>query len=733
MKTLLLVVVGAGLCAWSSRVTAQAWVQTNGPYGGNIRYCAADSEGTAFAVSYPEFGPIALYRSTNAGAAWTPVDIVAPATFAGPVFCAGGGVVLAGAADAIHQPSIARSSDNGVTWTFVSNTILPSAFAADSVGGFYCTSSASFGQTGIFRSTDRGVHWTSISSDISILSLTSVACWKNGVILVGSDYSTANSGAVFRSTDNGVHWDEALSNAGGTVAALCTTDSGTILAGTMGGGIFRSTDDGDSWSSVNEGLQRPMVNCLVVSRSEVVFAGTSDRIFQSTNDGMTWNPSNSGVAHFIIQSIATEPQGLLLAGTGMTVYRSTDSGGSWNESATGIAGTSCTAITANLAGTVIVGTSSAGGVFRSTDRGETWISAASGDLVNKRVRCVGSGQSASLFVGTTADSGGVAMYRSTDQGMTWEPVGPHIPGLSAVCFANGPGGEILFGTSSGDSAQGLYRSTDNGGTWQALHTGLSNVLFEALAITPAGTIYAGSYGDVIVSTDSGTTWSDMSNGLAYAPVNWLASDSSGTVIAAQNQFGAYFLSGGQWLLRDRGVSAYDEGSMLCVIFDSAGNEYAGSEGHGVYTGRGIWAPMNAGLTDSTVFALCAGPGNVLYAATGSSGVFRYGKDTATSIDRIQTSSPTDFRLEQNYPNPFNPSTSIRYTVAGDREQGTGNSDVRLVVYDMLGREVAVLVNGPEAQGSHEVSFDGRKLSSGVYLYRLTAGSSTAVRKMVLVK
>ncbi len=88
------------------------------------------------------------------------------------------------------------------------------------------------------------------------------------------------------------------------------------------------------------------------------------------------------------------------------------------------------------------------------------------------------------------------------------------------------------------------------------------------------------------------------------------------------------------------------------------------------------------------------------------------------------SSPEGFALEQNYPNPFNPTTGIRF-------QTSGISPVRLAVYDILGREVAVLVNGRVAAGTHEVRFDASKLSSGVYFYRLTAGGYTATKAMVL--
>jgi hypothetical protein len=95
--------------------------------------------------------------------------------------------------------------------------------------------------------------------------------------------------------------------------------------------------------------------------------------------------------------------------------------------------------------------------------------------------------------------------------------------------------------------------------------------------------------------------------------------------------------------------------------------------------------------------------------------------------------PLATKLEQNYPNPFNPSTVIKYTVGGTRDSGLGVSDISLVVYDVLGRSVATLVNERKLPGTYEVTFDGSALSSGVYFCRLAAGSYAEVRKMALVK
>ena len=88
--------------------------------------------------------------------------------------------------------------------------------------------------------------------------------------------------------------------------------------------------------------------------------------------------------------------------------------------------------------------------------------------------------------------------------------------------------------------------------------------------------------------------------------------------------------------------------------------------------------------------------------------------------------PGAFALRQNYPNPFNPVTTLEYTVPS-----TGR--VSLEVYDMLGRTVAVLVNAEQTVGTYTVRFDASNLASGLYLYRLTAGSKVQVKKMMLLK
>ncbi len=98
----------------------------------------------------------------------------------------------------------------------------------------------------------------------------------------------------------------------------------------------------------------------------------------------------------------------------------------------------------------------------------------------------------------------------------------------------------------------------------------------------------------------------------------------------------------------------------------------------------------------------------------------------TGIERVNDLVPGTYALGQNYPNPFNPSTTINFALPQ-------TSNVVLKVYDVLGSEVATLLNGEKAAGNYEVSFDASKLASGLYIYTLNTGNFTASKKMMLIK
>jgi hypothetical protein len=141
-----------------------------------------------------------------------------------------------------------------------------------------------------------------------------------------------------------------------------------------------------------------------------------------------------------------------------------------------------------------------------------------------------------------------------------------------------------------------------------------------------------------------------------------------------------------------------------------------------YQPSGIIVPAISAVKDPVLITL----GDVAYAGYGPVNVWFDGLNINVGIDRDKNGLPTEFVLAQNYPNPFNPRTTITYGLPV-------MSQVRLTVYNLLGQTVATLVDENKPAGVHTVQFDATSLSSGVYLYRLEAGTFAATKKLIVLK
>jgi hypothetical protein len=118
-------------------------------------------------------------------------------------------------------------------------------------------------------------------------------------------------------------------------------------------------------------------------------------------------------------------------------------------------------------------------------------------------------------------------------------------------------------------------------------------------------------------------------------------------------------------------------------------------------------------------------GQYVYVAEKADGLSIYSNDLATAI-REEGATPREFRLEQNFPNPFNPSTQIRFSVPS-------KGMVTLKVFDLLGREITVLMQEVLEPGSYVSRFNAMNLTSGTYFYTLIAGNHRMTQKMILMK
>lgn len=330
------------------------------------------------------------------------------------------------------------------------------------------------------------------------------------------------------------------------------------------------------------------------------------------------------------------------------------------------------------------------GVSRSSNFGVTWVKAG---LVDTPVTALHCGADGTLYAGTAPllpqNTWRASVSRSTDNGLSWVQCAPTWAPSTVEAIATTPQGTMFVAEISHITTSGsIMRSTDAGLHWDTVYQAVRENIVT-LAIGSDGTIFAGTMsmmgpgGNALRSTDNGQTWASVQAGLPGAEV-----------------WSFVFAGSGQVYLSTTGVfGSSDKGTT--------------------------WTPAKAGLPQTRVLAL-AKSGINLFAGTSGSGIWRIPLSEVTAVVQPYFSRPAEYVLSQNYPNPFNPGTNIRYELPK-------TSHVGLTVYDLLGREVSVLVNDRREAGVHEVKFDGSGLASGVYFYRLRAGDFVATKRLHLLK
>jgi hypothetical protein len=174
--------------------------------------------------------------------------------------------------------------------------------------------------------------------------------------------------------------------------------------------------------------------------------------------------------------------------------------------------------------------------------------------------------------------------------------------------------------------------------------------------------------------------------------------------------------------------ALDNIPIHALLTNAAGDLFAATD-TGIFRSNndGIsWQNVSEGLGDAPVLTLALDAEETLFAGTDGDGVYRSTPAFIRTDTETTTDLPTRVTLSQNYPNPFNPQTTIRYELIA-------SGPVRLVVFDVLGRKVATLVDTVQAAGTHASIFDASSLPSGLYLYRLETADQQSSRRMLLAK
>jgi len=681
-----------------------------------------------------------------------------------------------------------KSSNEGISWTqqFSSSSVGFNSLYAVDENNVYAV-----GENKIYKTTNGGTNWNDISPNLPDNHYNSVWFLNSQTGVVTGYYSVGMGGfgRILRTTDGGASWNETIVNEFNDINSLQFLNS-TI-------GYFRANNDSvsflckteDMCSSWTEIIQSPyLIGPYQFLNRDTVYAIIGDSIssniiLKSIDGGANWQefksfahygpsfqltnmffnkidvgfiigrfgwfnntscivPSNIGwriqiLSYQIKDVIFIDNDNGLLLGTdrsGIGVH------GDWN-----------------------------GHIFLTSDGGKSW------DVKFFTLGIMKSYEFVNESIGFSLTDNGI--YKTTDSGNNWVQVN-EWPG-NDICFMDEENGFVVgrYGDSLSNGA-GILKTTDTGETWdlgwQIPDTNNYEYNLKSIQFT-ATTGWTVGDGGMIVKYTSQTGWVKQTS-ITDLPLNkvFFFDENHGWIAGGyqtENDFQKIFLrttnNGVNWnavqdipyLFRD--IAFVDNNIGWAIGYDSSG-----VGGILKSTDGGNTWPIDTGNLSAQLNALHI-KDNYGWAVGENGLILRTTNAAPTWVEDENKTLPTEFALEQNYPNPIsakggsasggNPSTKIRYTIPtpplssplpkGRNESlsrtSFGMGFVSLRVYDILGREVATLVNEEQQPGVYEVEFpakggsasgrDGANLSSGIYLFRLQAGDYNGVKKMIFLK
>ncbi len=620
------------------------------------------------------------------------------------------------------------SEDNGSTWTEIYD---------EAVGDFTVVGDDIYAgtATGVMVSRNNGGSWDEAGlPGVSVYCLTSYGT----DIYAGIANSYHFNAGVRKSTDFGANWDT-LSSIDHSVLALKINNNKLYFLNDLGF-VYYAALGTEEWNPVAfPGVEIQSIafngNRLYVGERGFNLNGSSNRIFYTENEGADWIEVITGMpSYFNVMALLAFDNNVFAAAERISqtdIYRSENNGLSWSVVNNGINYKQIMNF-ATIGNTVYAGTYS-GEVYSSSNEGLSWEFSSVG-IPDLPVWSLAS-KDDYLFAGV----GENGIYISEDRGQNWVE-----SSLTSYQFENiHIAGNVIYASSN----NGVYVSEDNGENWQ--QRGLEYTVYGAMtSINDMLFVFVDGLG-VMRTSDKGVNWDDANNGL---PDSWIVSlgVSGSRLFAGTSGYGVYISDdyGANWQPANSGlpndgytyiyeIYSYNGVVMigiLSTLYPKASNVFYVS-----YDKGNNWINKSNGMVEDIValFSIIV-LDDIIYTATSHpADQGDYGRSVWQSplsyvsvSDKEHSETPVKFELLGNYPNPFNPETTIEYSIPSGVETLHATS---LRIYDILGREVAVLVNQKQPAGNYKVKFNASGLPSGMYLYKIQAGNFSAVKKLMLVK
>ncbi len=635
-------------------------------------------------------------------------------------------IVYAGTTEGMFKTTNAGASWNQMHTVIMTTDILidkqNSQFILEACGNLNSTGA------GIYRSTNGGNTWTQITANIPLFGGKILLAGYSGnanVCFASVGYGTVDGAGteLLKSTDFGASWS-LLNNADYSTyqgwyshfVIPHPTDASKILC--AGIDVFKSIDGGQTLTNKSDwsawffgvppvgGPEGPsnyshadhhayVINPL---NPDMVYFGNDGGVFRTTDFGETFQGCNGGyqTTQFYKRIGVSKVDSTRIIGglqdNATAVWEGTLA---WRR---GIGGDGCCAQISPTKTDTMYGSGQYLYLNRSTNKGLSWsyIAPNSANSAFNAPFLLAPSNPKIIY------AGGEQLFKSTNAGNNWTTMnsGNTINGdpiLSiAVSFTNPD--SVYLTTAPTNFPAGIYRSVNGGGAWTNITGSLPDRYPVDVSVDPRNSaivyvVFSGfGTSHLFKSLDGGNNWTDIGKGLPDVPTSAVCLDPfNPSIIYVGNDLGVFY--------------SLDNGTT--------------------------WKDLNSGIPGTAlVMDLAIIPVNkMLIVATHGRGVYRIPLLTITSVNNGSNSIPEGFVLQQNYPNPFNGGTVIKYSIPH-----TGY--VSLIIYDITGKEVKVLVSGNITAGEHTAIIrdnDFARLSSGVYLYKLTTKEFSSTRKLVVLK
>lgn len=568
---------------------------------------------------------------------------------------------------------ILHTTDGGQNW-FVqaeAHTKLLSIFLLDSLH-LWITNSSTYSPTLI--TSDGGLNWVADSTTMlayDVHFLDTLIGWAAGW------------SSVTKTTDGGLSWEEQYYKLQENWADIFMLDENYGWTVSSLGIILATTNGGEDWVEQNNPAISGLSSISFKDSLNGITVGSFASLLKTSNGGISWENKTQSVSEaYLFGLFFTDKNTGWVAGDDGVILKTTDRGNNWIIQNSGVnKRINELYFIDNITGW---GIGFEGTIINTTSGGESWNINNSPTLLhlydiefkNYPVGWIAGGD---IF------SPG-KLFKTTNGGGTWiAETSISLPpaGDYELQFTSKDIGWIMSSNHTVGGLQRLYRTTDGGANWDILLSNNSDTVFVSMYFINDSTGWISTYQKIFHTTNGGIDWERFEAPSIFNSIHF--SDSS------------------------KGWGGASTGEIYYTTDEGRNWEAQNSP---------MDNPINKLFFYGDNYGWAIGfLGNIIHTSNGGISLLDF---------NVVNTYPDDFILYQNYPNPFNPTTKIKFEIST-------SSVITLKIYDILGRELKVLITAYKTYGKHEIVFDGSEFPSGVYFYKLQTGNYLQTRKMILIK